>query len=157
MACYHPLSLASHTHIISFRFLASCCIFQIHDEIRYRGLIARYLFIFHVRKWQHPPVGSRLATRWLCVMFWPPVNPRLSFGAAWKAVSAVVTFLSQLLCPLLNTRCGFGTSQPYDAEPGNKFCNAADVAWRCFAVPICSRTCPCQLGFSSYPSATVDI
>lgn len=62
----HPRALASHGHLISFRFLDSCCIFQIHNEIRYWKLIARYLSIFHVREWKCSPVGSPLAARWLC-------------------------------------------------------------------------------------------
>lgn len=100
MACYHPLSSASHTHTGSLQSLGSCCIFQIQDEIRYWGLIAQYLYIFHVGKWKQSPVGSHPATRWLCDVSGTSEN-KLELGLCGTVCSGVTVFFPKY--PVFNT------------------------------------------------------
>lgn len=50
--CSHPLSSAPHLHIAAFPCPGSCCIFSNPQRNQIPGLIAQYLFIFHVGKGQ---------------------------------------------------------------------------------------------------------
>lgn len=52
--CSHPLSSAPHVHIVGFLCPASCCIFQIHNEITSQGWIFATFSFFTLGKASSP-------------------------------------------------------------------------------------------------------